>query len=270
MRVVHTIFELKQQGKLTEATALLSWLSGSQNVSSAVKKLAGIKGEIHSTDAMAYLRGILAIVKGAGLAGLVIVIDEAETILRMKTDVRAKSLNGMRQIVDHAASFAGLLWLFTGTPDFFDGPRGVKGLAPLHERLQFRQEGGFVPFRQPQLQLKPFDKARLKEVSMKLRSLYPAKNREDFERRVTPEYLDDLVDEVTEGFRGDVGIVPRQFLRRLVNVLELVDREPTFVPLRGQPVLAPSLTPEEQRKQAGQPEFTPEPGDEQGYEEMDL
>lgn len=270
VRVVRTIFELKQKGQLADAAALLSWLSGSQNVSSAVKKLAGIKGEIQSTDALHYLRGILAIVRGAGYAGLVIVIDEAETILRMKSDVRAKSLNGMRQIVDAAASFPGLLWIFTGTPEFFDTNRGVKGLQPLYDRIQFRTEGGFVPFKQPQLQLQPFNKPRLKEVSMKLRSLYPAKNRDDFERRVTPEYLDQLVNEVTEGFRGDVGVVPRQFLRRLISVLELVDREPTFVPEPGKPVLTPNLTLEEESRKVGKPEFEPEPGDENGYEVMDL
>ncbi len=270
VRAVRTIFELKQKRQLADAAALLSWLSGSQNVSSAVKKLADIKGEIQSTDALAYLRGILAIVKGAGYSGLVIVIDEAETILRMKSDVRAKSLNGMRQIDDIAGSFHGLLWIFTGTPEFFDTNRGVKGLQPLYDRIQFRTEGGFVPFKQPQLQLQPFNKTRLKEVSMKLRSLYPAKNRDDFERRVTPEYLDALVDEVTEGFRGDVGVVPRQFLRRLVNVLELVDREPTFNPGPGKPPLEPKLTPTEESKQAGTPEYPPEPGDEKGYEVVDL
>jgi hypothetical protein len=36
------------------------------------------------------------IIKSAGYAGLVIVIDEAETILRMQGDVRGKSLNAIR------------------------------------------------------------------------------------------------------------------------------------------------------------------------------
>ncbi len=270
VRVVRTIFELKQKGQLTEASALLSWLSGSQNVASATKKLAGIKGEIQSTDALHYLRGILAIVKGAGYGGMVIVIDEAETILRMKSDVRAKSLNGMRQIVDAAGSFPGLLWIFTGTPDFFDTNRGVKGLAPLFDRVQLRVEGGFVPLKQPQLQLEPFKKPRLKEVSMKLRSLYPASNREDFERRVTPAYLDSLVEEVSAGFRGDVGVVPRQFLRRVVSVFDVVEQEPSFVPAPGKPVLDPALTVEEESKQAGKLEYVPEPDDDKGYEVMDL
>jgi hypothetical protein len=54
VRVVQTIFELKQKGELADAAALLSWLSGSGNVAAGVKKLAGIKGDISSRDALAY------------------------------------------------------------------------------------------------------------------------------------------------------------------------------------------------------------------------
>lgn len=266
VRVVRAVFELKQNGKIAEASQLLSWLSGSQNVASAAKKLAGIKGEIQSTDAMAYLRGILAIVKGAGYAGFVIVIDEAETILRMKSDVRAKSLNGMRQILDDAANFHGLLWVFTGTPEFFDTNRGVKGLQPLHDRIAFVQEGGFVPLKQPQLALRPFDQPRLKEVGMKLRFLFPTKDRPNFERRVTPDYLTTLVAEVTAGFRGDVGVVPRQFLRRLVSVFDLVDQEPEFVPGPGKPVFEPKFNETEANLAEGKPAIASDGEDDKPYD----
>jgi hypothetical protein len=144
-RVLRTVFALKQEGKVQAAGSLLSWLSGSPNVAASEKSAAGIKGTITSQTAMDYLHGILEIVKAAGYKGLVIVIDEAETILRMRTDVRGKSLNGIRQIIDAADRYKGLLWVFTGTPDFFDTNRGVKGLQPLHDRIQFlraRQEIG--------------------------------------------------------------------------------------------------------------------------------
>jgi hypothetical protein len=61
-----------------------------------VKRRADLKGDIGSADALAYLRGILAIAKAAKYKGVLIVIDEAETILRMRTDSRHKSLNGIR------------------------------------------------------------------------------------------------------------------------------------------------------------------------------
>ena len=101
-RVLRSIFELKQQGNFSEASALISWLSSSENVAASAKRIAGIKGDISSREALDYLQGILEIVKAAGYKGLVIVIDEAETILRMRRDIREKSLNGIRQICDAA------------------------------------------------------------------------------------------------------------------------------------------------------------------------
>lgn len=222
-RALRAVFDRKQSRKLDEASALLSWLSGSDKVPQGPKRDAGIKGEIDSKDAMAYLRGILEVVKAAGYAGLLIVIDEAETILRMRQDVRGKTLNGMRQIIDMAGEYGQLLWLFTGTPEFFDSTRGVKGLPPLHDRVQFLEHNGVASMKQPQLLLTPFDRDRLRDVALRLRAIYPATDRATLEKAITPEFIARLVAEVTEGFKGDVGVVPRQFLRRLVDLMDLAD-----------------------------------------------
>jgi hypothetical protein len=226
VRVVRKVFELKQRGQLQEAASLISWLTGSPNVDARSKSIAGIKGDIASSDAMAYLRGILEIIKSAGYAGLVIVIDEAETILRMRGDVRQKSLNALRQIVDAASSYPGLLWVITGTPIFFDDRKGVKGLEPLHDRIKYEEFNGVASLRQPQLNLKPFDRERLIQVAMRLRALHPDLPPEDAERRFPNATLEALVDRVTEGFRGDVGVVPRQFLRTFVNLLDTLADNP--------------------------------------------
>ena len=260
-RVLREVFKLKQAGKIREAGSLMSWLAGSENVSSSEKKAAGIKGDITSTDAMAYLQGVLEVVKAAGYKGLVIVIDEAETILRMRGDVRGRSLNGIRQIIDAADRYKGLLWVFTGTPEFFDTRRGVAGLQPLHDRIQFLKEGGLVTMRQPQLELKPFDRDRLKDVGLRLRKLYPMGDPNIVAQKVTPERIEAMVDEVTKGFRGDVGVVPRQFLRRLVNLFDAVAENPDAA------LPEPTPTVEEQRAAEGKKpiEYEPEPDDEKGY-----
>lgn len=232
VRVVQTIFDLKQKGEVQDAGALVSWLCGSGNVGAGVKKLAGIRGEIESRDALAYLRGVLEIVKAAGYRGLVIVIDEAETILRMRTDSRHKSLNGIRQIADASGSYHGLLWVFTGTPDFFDSRHGVAGLSPLHDRIRFTKHGRFSNPRQPQLELMPFDAGRLKAVALRLRELFPSQRRADLEHRISDAFIDRLVGEVTAGFKGDVGVVPRQFLREFVGQLDLVEQHADYEPMK--------------------------------------
>lgn len=260
-RVLREVFTLKQAGKVREASALLSWLSGSENVAASEKKAAGIKGDISSRDALAYLHGVLGIVKAAGYKGLVIVIDEAETILRMRQDVRGKSLNGIRQIIDAADRYKGLLWIFTGTPEFFDTKRGVAGLTPLHDRIRFLKEGSFVSLRQPQLQLSPFDRERLKDVGLRLRQLYPAPDPNIVAQKVTAEVIAKRVDEVTKGFGGDVGIVPRQFLRSLVNLFDVVADNPNA----NLPELEKSIV-EARAAERKQPyEYEPEPEDDKGY-----
>ena len=252
IRVIQAVFDLKQKGDVAEAGALISWLSGSGNVAASAKKIAGIKGDITSRDALNYLRGVLAIVKAAGYKGLLVVIDEAETILRTRRDYRAKSLNGIRQIADSASDYPGLLWVFTGTPDFFDTPRGVAGLPPLHDRIRFMKQGRFASLRQAQLELKPFDAERLTGVAMRLRELYPTTDRERLESLVDATFIERLVAQVTEGFKGDVGVVPRQFLRQFVNVLDLVEQEPEYNPSHEYRFAPPAdLDPEEQRALGG-------------------
>lgn len=231
IRVIQTIFRLKQKGDVTEAGALISWLCGSGNVGASAKKAAGIKGDLSSRDALDYLRGVLEIVKAAGYKGLLIVIDEAETILRMRSDSRHKSLNGIRQIADVASSYPGMLWLFTGTPEFFDLRHGVAGLTPLHDRIRFIKHGEFASLRQAQLELKPFDAERLKAVALRLRALFPAEDRLVLEQKVSDHFIDRLVQEVTAGFKADVGVVPRQFLREFVTQLDLVEENPDYDPM---------------------------------------
>ena len=262
IRVIQTIFRLKQEGEVSEAGALISWLCGSCNVAAASKKAAGIKGDIGSRDALDYLRGVLEIVKAAGYKGLLIVIDEAETILRMRSDSRHKSLNGIRQIADAAGSYPGMLWLFTGTPEFFDTRHGVAGLEPLHRRISFSKQGSFASLRQPQLELTPFDAERLRSVATRLRELYPSGTRSVLEERVSLDFIDRLVAEVTKGFRGDVGIVPRQFLREFVTQLDLVEENDDYVPMElygfdPTQISTVALTPEEQQRLGGTSDSAP-------------
>ena len=265
VRALRTIFALKQEGRLSDAGALISWLSGSHNVAASVKRLADLKGDIGSRDALDYLHGVLEIVKAADYEGLVIVIDEVETILRMRQDVRGKSLNGIRQICDAADRYHGLLWVFTGTPEFFDTRRGVAGLQPLHERIQFLKQGQFATLKQPQLELRPFDAARLREVALKLRELYPATARAHFESRMTTAFIDRLVQKVTQGLGGDVGKVPRQFLREFVSVLDLADEKPDFDPMASYGFEPRDLNDAEERARTRRPPYDAEPGDDVGY-----
>ena len=86
------------------AEGLIAWLGGQPNVAAAVKRAAGVKGDLDPFGAMHFLAGLLTILRDSGRPGLVLVLDEVETLQRMRADTREKGLNALRQLLDEMDS----------------------------------------------------------------------------------------------------------------------------------------------------------------------
>lgn len=208
------------------ARALLDWMAGEPKVSADIKKFAGVTGNLDNTDALVFLRGLLEVIRAAGHKGLVLVLDEVETITRQRRPERLKSLEALRGLVDalDKNEFPGLLLVVTGTPELYEGGQSIEALEPLHQRLkvEFRTDRP-DNLRLPQLRLHPFDQQRLLQVARRVKEIYPAAHPERIARRVDESLLQSMVSHLTQGFGGHVEIVPRLFLREFVQVLDLVD-----------------------------------------------
>jgi hypothetical protein len=224
-------------GNSAAAEALAAWIAGQPNVAAEAKRLAGVKGEIDHFGAMSFIQGLLAILRDAGHAGLLLVLDEVETIQRVRRDAREKSLNALRQLVDEidAGRFPGLYLVITGTPSFFEGPQGIQRLEPLFQRLQvdFRTDARFDNPRAVQIRLPAFDLEKLTQVGTRVRDLYRegSPNRERIAALCGDAYVSDLAKAVAGKLGGKVGVAPRVFLKKLVaDVLDRVDQHPDFDP----------------------------------------
>ncbi|MGZ0143368.1 BREX system ATP-binding protein BrxD [Rhodococcus qingshengii] len=219
------------------ADALIAWLGGQPHVGAAAKRVAGVRQDVDHFLAMGFLQGLLAVLKGARHPGLVLVIDEVETLQRMRSDSRAKALNALRQWIDELDSgrYPGLYLIITGTPAFYDGRLGVQALPPLAQRLQtdFGTDARFDNPRAPQIRLSGFDLDRLVEVGIRVRDVYADGSSEADRIRtlVDDAYLRDLADAVAGELGGKVGVSPRIFLKKLVaDVLDRVDQFADFDP----------------------------------------
>ncbi|MDB5350151.1 MAG: hypothetical protein JWN86_1398 [Planctomycetota bacterium] len=219
------------------AEGLAGWLAGQPHVAAPIKRVAGIKGDVDHFAALSFLRGLLLILKDSGFSGLVLVLDEIETLQRVRGDVREKGLNALRQLIDDidGGRFPGLYLLVTGTPAFFDGPQGIQRLEPLAQRLHvdFRTDARFDNPRAVQLRLSPFDHERLVEVGTKVRDLYTSdcSSPERVRRLATDALVAGLARGVAGKLGGKVGVAPRLFLKKLVaDVLDRIDQFEDFDP----------------------------------------
>ena len=221
------------------AEGLIAWLGGQPNVAASVKRAAGVKGDLDPFGAMHFLAGLLTILRDSGRAGLVLVLDEVETLQRMRADTREKGLNALRQLLDEidAGRYPGLYLVVTGTTAFFDGPQGVQRLPPLAQRLHtdFATDVRFDNPRAVQVRLPGFDLPALTVVGAKVRDLFAEQSSDPGRIRsvVDDTYLADLARGVAGRLGGKAGVAPRLYLRKLVtDVLDRVDQFAEFDPRR--------------------------------------
>ena len=224
-------------GDQATAESLIAWIGGQPNVAASARRAAGIRGDLDHFAALGFLQGLLTILRDSGHPGLLVVLDEIETLQRVRSDVRDKGLNALRQLIDDIDSgrFPGLYLVITGTPAFYDGPQGVSRLTPLAQRLatDFGTDSRFDSPRAIQLRLSGFDLPKLAKLGIAIRDLYAhGSGAEDrIAGLVDDDYVAELAKAVAGELGGQVGVAPRVFLRKLVaDVLDRVAEFDDFDP----------------------------------------
>lgn len=224
-------------GDAATADAVLAWLGGQRHVAASARRVAGVRGDLDHFAALSFLQGLLAVLRDSGHPGLLLVLDEVETLQRVRSDARDKALNALRQLIDevHSGRFPGLYLVITGTPAFYEGPQGVQRLAPLAQRLavDFTTDPRFDNPRAVQVRLPGFTVDSLVELGGRVRDLYVDGSAapERVKALVDGAYLGELARAVAGGLGGRVGVAPRLFLKKLVgDVLDRVDQFAEFDP----------------------------------------
>jgi len=234
LRGYHTA---RAKGDTALADGIAAWLAGQPNVAAGSKRQVGVKGDIDHFGAMSFLQGLLTVLRDSGHAGLYLVLDEVETIQRVRGDMRDKSLNALRQLIDDIDSgrFPGLYLLITGTGAFYEGPQGAQRLEPLAQRLHvdFTTDARFDNPRAVQVRLSAFDFDRLCDVGRKVRDVYAmhANAPDRLAAKAGDAFIDELARAVAGRLGGKVGVAPRIFLKKLVaDILDRIDQFPDFDP----------------------------------------
>ncbi|GAB3953080.1 hypothetical protein GCM10028832_07820 [Streptomyces sparsus] len=216
---------------------MLAWLGGQPHVAAAARRAAGVRGDLDHFGALGFLQGLLTVLRDSGHRGLFVVLDEVETLQRVRSDARDKALNALRQLIDevHSGRFPGLYLVITGTPAFYDGQQGVQRLAPLAQRLatDFTTDPRFDNPRAVQVRLPGFTQESLIGLGLTIRDLYAsgAEAPERVKALADDTYVSDLAGAVGGALGGKVGVAPRLFLKKLVgDVLDRIDQFEDFDP----------------------------------------
>jgi len=219
---LRTYYRASNAGDFAIAQAALGWIAAEPNIGRDLKAKAGIRGDIDDTLAFVFLRGLVAIIHGAGYRGLAIAIDEMETTQGLQRNQREKGYHTLVRIIDalDRGEMPRCYFLFTGTPALFDGSRGIRSVPPLYDRISIVLDDAFKNPRQPQIVLSKFDTAKLELVALKVVDVYARAYTEPDRERISHRFIRAMIKKITTRFGGRVDIIPRIFLKEFVDILD--------------------------------------------------
>jgi adenosylhomocysteinase len=232
---LRTYYRANNAGNFALAQAALGWIAAEPNIGRDFKARAGIRGDIDDAVAFTFLRGLVAIIHGAGYQGLAIAVDEMETTQGLQRSQREKGYQTLVQIIDalDRGEMPRCFFLFTGTPALYDGSRGIRSLPPLHDRISVVQDDTYKNPRQPQIILAKFDTAKLEQVALKVLDVYARAYSEPDRERVSHRFIRAMIRKITTRFGGRIDIIPRIFLKEFVDILDKCELYDDFNPAEG-------------------------------------
>lgn len=229
---VRSFYFAKYEGNTALSQAAVAWLKGDK-VPRQYKSELKVTGDVTRENAFEFFRALLHMIQATGYKGLLVLFDEVETVQKLThRQSRDNAYENLRLFIDEADSngFPNCFFLYTGTTELMESERGIKSLEPLHQRLKVEKDDKFRNLRQPVIFLNSFDKEKLYSVAKKVRDIHAGVFNWNAASKVSDEFLNNLVNEMTTGFGGEIAIKPRGFLRTLVDILDKSEMYDSYFP----------------------------------------
>ena len=227
-RVMAAALEAVESEGTTAGEAAFHWLQGEPEILNRGDlqelRLAKLRKEDRRTFGRNLLLSLVKFLPQAGVHGLVLLLDEVETLTQVRGKALLRILAAMRVFLDSPAGVPGgvpLCGVFAATPDVLDGDH-VGRYSALEQRLAVRgasfAEGNDLAVQLPLREVAP-QEVLLKEVGGKLIDIGTRATGHAFDPGLQAENVRRLVDVACER-NLDVD-ARRLFVKTWVNLLEL-------------------------------------------------
>lgn len=208
----------------------IGWLRGDQNLPYKKKARLGVKGDIEDDDVMNALASMLFLIKEAGYKGLVIILDEVETVQRLHTrNQRNNAYENLRKIVDAFGSekLPGAYFFITGTDSLFNDHRvGIPSYEALEQRIQIpdTDQATVQNYRQLIIPIKGQSKKNLAKIAMKVRDIHGELYHWNPQKQVRDSFITQYATDFVTAFDREFDKPPREFLRIFVDLLDKIEQ----------------------------------------------
>lgn len=204
-----------------------SWLEGVPG------RLAGmgVTGQVDASNGASILRSAVLVLRHFGLRGLVILVDEVESVLNLRRPQRRDSYQSLRLLIDRENLPNHALLVASMTPPMFtDADLGIQTYPALWSRLQPEGRADFVNYNSTLVDLTrtPLSEDDFFAIGQRIREIHQYARAWDAADRVSNDFLRAAAATASQGRLTMVFSPTRVFVKLIAETLETAHQHPAF------------------------------------------
>jgi len=208
------------------ARGIYGWLCGDP-LSSQIRQHTRIKNRIGITNVSEMFGSLLNLVRGSGLHGVAVFLDEAEAVTSLAQSRKRDEANqNIRKLLDNADRYQGLMIVFSTTPTFLnDQIRGARSYPALWDRMKTVvacPPGAKPNKRSLIINLEPPGRRELKQAAGRIVRLHSLAYKWLAESAIGDSQTSELIDKYLKSASLPIY---RTFLRTLVEILDAAEQQ---------------------------------------------
>jgi len=209
-----------------ERHTLYQWFEGSRLSKTELRPLQ-IFESLNKSNSKRLLVSLIQFLRYLGYQGLLLLLDELETVLAQSATVRNAAYENVRLLIDNAEQAHHLHVFFSIIPDVILSEKGFKSYDALWSRVRSVGEGSRLNYRSVVIDLHrtPLQAAELLELGRRLRHIHELAYRWQAESIVTDAFIQQVCET-----QQRMGLLPevRLFIKQIIRYLDMAEQDGTL------------------------------------------
>jgi hypothetical protein len=201
---------------------LMHWFEGGKVTKRELKPFQ-IYEFLNKTNARQFMNSLILFLRHTGHQGLILLMDEMETVVAMSTTIRNAAYENVRLFIDNSETARFLHLFFSIIPDVLVSEKGFKSYDALWSRVRSIGDTKRLNYRGVLVDLHqtPLQTEELLELGRVLRTLHGISYRWNPDDMVTDSVMEQIC---TSQKRMGVISEVRLFIKQLITILDLAEQ----------------------------------------------
>lgn len=182
---------------------------------------------LNKTNSKRLLLSLIAFLLHLGYQGLILLLDELETVMAQSASVRNSAYENVRLLIDNAEQAHHLHVFFSIIPDVILAEKGFRSYDALWSRVRSVGESDRLNYRSIVIDLHrtPLETAELLELGRRLRHIHELAYRWEAAPIVTDAFLDEVCQmQQRMGLLAEV----RLYIKQIIRYLDMAEQDGTL------------------------------------------